>query len=219
MFMFTLGHNLWNLAFFCYNINKLTYLHHVAITGLSNFGYGIDKYQTGVLSTTFTRRLMPSVTDWTSIVAQRRRFVAIGDVFGRPFVKRFVLCYRTVVCLSCPVCNVGVLWPNGWTDQGETWHAGRPRTWPHCVRWGPSYPSPKRGQSLPVFGPCLLCPNGWTDQDATWHGGRPQRLSPGHIVLDGNPAPLPKRGHSSRQFFVFVVTKGLDGSRCHLVRR
>jgi len=33
-------------------------------------------------------------------------------VFGRPFVKRFALCYRTVVCLSD--CDVGVLWPNGW---------------------------------------------------------------------------------------------------------
>jgi len=40
--------------------------------------------------------------------------------FVRPFVKRFALTYRTVVCpvlsvsLSlCPVCNVGVLWPNG----------------------------------------------------------------------------------------------------------
>jgi len=28
-------------------------------------------------------------------------------------------------------------------DQGETWRAGRPRPWPHCVRWGPSSPSPK----------------------------------------------------------------------------
>jgi len=40
-------------------------------------------------------------------------------IFGRPFVTRFALCYRTVVCLSvCRVClcvcNVGVLWPNGW---------------------------------------------------------------------------------------------------------
>jgi len=25
-------------------------------------------------------------------------------VSGRPSVKRFALCYRTVVCLSCPVC-------------------------------------------------------------------------------------------------------------------
>jgi len=27
-------------------------------------------------------------------------------------------------CLS--VCDVGVLWPNGWTDKDETWHLGRP---------------------------------------------------------------------------------------------
>ena len=33
------------------------------------------------------------------------------------------------VCLS--VCNIGVLWPNGLTDQDETSHAGRPRLWPH----------------------------------------------------------------------------------------
>jgi len=40
-------------------------------------------------------------------------------VLGRPFVKRFALSYRTVVCLSCPmqsVCDVGVLWPNGLMD-------------------------------------------------------------------------------------------------------
>jgi len=34
------------------------------------------------------------------------------------------LCYQTVFCLSCPVCmsvcNVGVLWSNGWMDQDET---------------------------------------------------------------------------------------------------
>jgi len=46
----------------------------------------------------------------------------MGLVFGRPFVKRFALCYRTVVlsvCLSVlsvclSICDVGVLWPNGW---------------------------------------------------------------------------------------------------------
>jgi len=32
------------------------------------------------------------------------------------------------LCLSClSVCNVGVFWPNGWMDQDETWHGGRPR--------------------------------------------------------------------------------------------
>jgi len=53
-------------------------------------------------------------------------------------------------CLS--VCKVGVLWPNGWTDQDKTWQAGRPRHLPHCVRRGPSSPSPK-GAQPPIFGP------------------------------------------------------------------
>jgi len=62
------------------------------------------------------------------------------SIFGRPFVKRFALCYRTVdLCLSVlsvlSECNIRDLWPNGWTDQDETCHAGRPRHWPHCVRW------------------------------------------------------------------------------------
>ena len=67
-----------------------------------------------------------------------------GLIFGWPFVKRFALCYRTIalfvfpVCLS--VCNVGVLWPNAWMDQNETWHRGRPRPRRHCVRWAPSSP-------------------------------------------------------------------------------
>jgi len=29
----------------------------------------------------------------------------VSMIFWRPFVKRFALCYRTVVCLSCPVCQ------------------------------------------------------------------------------------------------------------------
>jgi len=90
-------------------------------------------------------------------------FLIQWTVFGRPFAKRFALCYRTVVCLSvCPVCDVGVLWPNGWTDQDQTWQAGRPWSRPHCVRWGPSYP-PKRG-TAPIFGPCLLWPIGRPSQ-------------------------------------------------------
>jgi len=53
-------------------------------------------------------------------------------VYGRPFVKRFALCYRTVVLSVLSVWNIGVLWRNGCTDQDESWHAGRPRPWPHC---------------------------------------------------------------------------------------
>jgi len=91
----------------------------------------------------------------------------------------FALCYRAVVCLSvclsvlsvclpvCPLCNVGVLWPNGWTDPDETWHAGKPWPWSHCVSWGPRSPFPK-GAQPPIFGPYLLWLNGSMDQDATW---------------------------------------------------
>jgi len=79
-------------------------------------------------------------------------------IFGRPFVKWswFSLCYGTIV-LS--VCDVGVLWPNGWMDQDVTWYKGRPRPRRHYVRWGPSTP-PRKGARHPLFGPCLLWQNG-----------------------------------------------------------
>jgi len=60
--------------------------------------------------------------------------------------NRFVLCYQTVVCpvclvcLSClSLCDVGVLWPNGCVDQDESWQAGIPQPWPHCVRRSPQF--------------------------------------------------------------------------------
>ena len=60
---------------------------------------------------------------------------------------RFAVCYGTVV-LS--VCNVGVLWPNSWTDQNATWYGGRPWPTQHCVRWGPSSPHGKGHSSSPL---------------------------------------------------------------------
>ena len=88
--------------------------------------------------------------------------VSSGDfrwktVFGRPFVKRFALCYQTVVCPVCPVCDVSALWPNGWVDQDETWHACRPRPWPHCVRWGPNSLSLKGAQPPTKFLAHICC--------------------------------------------------------------
>ena len=56
---------------------------------------------------------------------------------GRQFVKRFALCYKTIVLSVSPVCEVGVLWPNGWMDQRETWRGGRPQARPHCFQWVP----------------------------------------------------------------------------------
>ena len=80
--------------------------------------------------------------------------------------KMVSICYQTVVCLyclsvlSCPVCDVGVLWPNGSMAQDETSHACRRRPWPHCVKWGPSSPSPK-GQ-IPNFRPISVVAK-WLD--------------------------------------------------------
>ena len=54
---------------------------------------------------------------------------------------RPMLSVRCLSCLSvCPVCDMRALWPNGSTHQDETWHAGRPRPWPHYVRWRSSSP-------------------------------------------------------------------------------
>ena len=42
-------------------------------------------------------------------------------------------------------------------------------------------------------------------------------LGPGHIVLDGEPAPSPPKGHSPNFRLISVAAKWLHGSRCHLV--
>ena len=49
-----------------------------------------------------------------------------------------------------------LLWPNGWMDQHDTWHTGRPQPRRLCARWGPSS-SPKSGRSLlPNFWPMSI---------------------------------------------------------------
>jgi len=94
-----------------------------------------------------------------------QRSDSIGrTVFGRPFVKRFALCYRSVFCLSCPVCDVRALWPNG----------GRIKM--------------KLGMQV--------------------------GLGPGDFVLDGDPAPLPKRGGGGAPHIfgpMFIAAKQLNG--------
>ena len=104
----------------------------------------------------------------------------------------------SVRCLSvCPVCNVRALWPNGWTDQDETWQAGGPRPWPHCVRWGPSSPS-LNGTQPPIFRPYLLC-----GQMAAWIKmslGMELGLGPDHFMSDGDPAPCLQKG-APKKFF------------------
>jgi len=112
---------------------------------------------------------------------------------------------RCVSCLSCPVCDVGVLWPNSWMDQDATWYGGKPWPRPHCVRWGPSTSPLKKGHDFPIFGPCLLWLNGWIDQEFKMSLGTEIGLGPGDIVSDGDLAPPPsEKGHGSPHFSAHV---------------
>jgi len=155
----------------------------------------------------------------------------------------------SVRCLSVlsPVCDVRALWPNGWTDQGETcpvksfirltrktilitlnqpkqhtvlstFHGMQVGLGPGHIVLGWDRAPPALGHSPPIFGPYLLRPNGCMDQDVTWYGGRPR---PRRLCVRwGSRSPSPKGGWSPPIFRpVFIVAKRLDGSRRNLACR
>jgi len=102
-------------------------------------------------------------------------------------------CYaiEPLSCLSSlSVCDVGVLWTNGWTGQDEIWHGGRPPPRPFCVRWGPS--SPEIGHS-PQFSAHVRC-----GQTAGWINmllGRRQASARAQATLfRWRAAPTPQKG-------------------------
>ena len=75
--------------------------------------------------------------------------------------------------------------------QDAAWCTERSQPRGLYVRWGPSPPSPKRGQSPKIFDP-LYC-----DQTAGWIKmalGMEVGLSQDDFVLHGDPVPLPKSG-------------------------
>ena len=78
---------------------------------------------------------------------------------------------------------------------------GRPRPWPHCVRWGCSSLSPKGGGAEPpIFGPYLWQPMaGWIKMPLGMEVG----LSPGDFVVDGNPINF-------RPMFITVIVISLE---------
>jgi len=85
---------------------------------------------------------------------------------------------------------------------------------------GTLLPLPKKGaQPLPQFSAHVHC-----GQTAEWIKtalGTEVGLGPGHIVLDGDPVALSKKGMSPLPNFqpIFIVAKWLDASRCHLAWR
>jgi len=79
-------------------------------------------------------------------------------------------------------------------NQGGTWHGGGSWSTPHYARWEPSSPRQKGDRAAPDFQPAgcikmLL--------------GMDVGLSPGDLVLHGDPVPLPKNGRSP-QFLAHV---------------
>jgi len=111
---------------------------------------------------TFTQNTINTIT----VLSLHQKFSFLNNFFysfvlsGRPFVKWFALRYRTVVLsVFLSVWDAGVLWPNGWIDQDETWHGGRPWLWSQCVRWGPSSPSPlpEMGIAVSLFLAHVYC--------------------------------------------------------------
>ena len=85
---------------------------------------------------------------------------------------------------SPPIFGPCLLWPNGWMDQDGIWHGGRFRSRPHHIVLGRNpAPFPKRGH--------LYC--GQTAGCIKMPLGMEVGISPGDFVLDGDPAPTPKR--------------------------
>ena len=109
--------------------------------------------------------------------------------FWRPAIYVTSLCYcfmllaNKLMKINCPVCNVGVLWPNGWTDHDLGMQVGL----------GP-------GHIVLDGDPRISWPNGWMDQDATWYGDRPQPRP--HCVRWGPSWPLPERGRAASSQFL-----------------
>jgi len=104
------------------------------------------------------------------------------------------------------VCDVGVLWPNGWMDENKTWRGGRPPPRPHCVRWGPSSPTPKGADTQILAHVSRGQTVGWIKMPLGTEVG----LVPGHIVLDVDPAPFPQKRHSP-QFSAHVCCGQMAG--------
>jgi len=137
-------------------------------------------------------------------------------IFQRPFVKRFALCYRTVVCpvglsVMLVYCGQTVRWIKMKLGMQVGLVPGQ------IVLDRDPAPPPPKGHSHSQFSAHICCGQmaGWIKMPLGMEVG----LSPGHTVLEGDPAPPPqKREHSPPQFRpMSAVAKRLDGSQCHLV--
>ena len=125
-------------------------------------------------------------------------------VFGRPLqvTVRTTLRDRCPVLSVCPVCNVGVLWQNGWMDQDTNGTEQGPRPRRYCVRLGPPH---GKEHNIPHFSAHVYC-----RQTAGWNRIKipldtKAGLGPGDIVLDGDPAPPREKAQQSPSFRLMSI--------------
>jgi len=123
---------------------------------------------------------------------------------GRPFVKRFALCYGTVVCLS--VLSVCLSVTLVYCGQTVGWSGMQVGLGPgHTVLDGDPATPPQKGTSH-QFSAHICCGQtaGWTKMPLGVEVG----LGQGDFVLNGDPAPLPKKGAEPAPQFLAHVCCG-----------
>ena len=124
-------------------------------------------------------------------------------VFGGPLIKRFALCYRSVVlsvclsvCLSVTFVHCGQTVGRVKMKLGTQLGLGPG----HIVLDGDPAPLPQRGTTPTQFSAHISC-----GQMAAWIKmslGMDLGIGPGDFVLDGDPVPTsPKVGRSLPQIF------------------
>jgi len=117
----------------------------------------------------------------------------VDYINGWPFVKRFALCYQTVVCpvlsVSLSVTLVYCGQTVGWIKMKLGVQVGLGSD--HIVLDGDPAPPPPKGHSPPIFGHiCCGQMDGWIKMPLGMEVG----LSLGDCVRWGPCSPLPKKG-------------------------
>jgi len=136
--------------------------------------------------------------------------------FGRPFLKRIAVCYRTAVLSVLSVtlvhCGQSVGWIKMKLDTLVGLGAG------HIVLDGDPPPSPpKRHSPLSGFRP-ISAVTKWLD-GSRWHLAWRWALVQATLCQMGTHLPSQKRGRFPNFRPMFIVAKRLDASTCHLVLR
>jgi len=125
-----------------------------------------------------------------------------------PKFSAHVCCGQMLRCIRIPLCTEVGLTPGDIVLDGDPappkkWGIA-PNIWPMSIvakrlgglRCQLVVASPKKGDTVPIFGPCLLWPNDRMDQDATEYGGRPQPRR--HCVTWGPSCSPSKKGHTPK---------------------